>query len=98
MSLFAYVGDPTDAAGFRLAGGCCWTPRGNEAEAFHAALGSGADVVFIAAAVAECVPREELDVALAAGHPLVVLLPEPGLPACRLDPAERVRAQLGLDT
>ena len=98
MSLFAYVGEPTDAAGFRLAGGRCWTARGDEARAFHAALGSGADVVFITTAVAEAVARAELDAALAADRPLVVLLPEPGLPPCRLDPAERVRAQLGLDT
>jgi hypothetical protein len=53
--------------------------------------------VFITAEVAERVARDDLESALAAGHPLVVVLPEPGRPLCRLDPAERVRAQLGLD-
>jgi len=47
--------------------------------------------------LAERIARTELESALAAGRPLVVVLPEPGLPPYRLDPAERVRAQLGLD-
>jgi vacuolar-type H+-ATPase subunit F/Vma7 len=98
MTVFAYVGDAEDAAGFRLAGARCWTPRGDEADAFAAAMASGAEAVFVTATVAERVPRAALEAALVAGRPLVVLLPEPALPACRLDPAERVRAQLGLDT
>jgi hypothetical protein len=53
--------------------------------------------VFVTAAVAERLPRDALEAALAAGRPLVVLLPEPAQPPSRLDPAERVRAQLGLD-
>jgi vacuolar-type H+-ATPase subunit F/Vma7 len=97
MTAFAYVGAAEDAAGFRLAGMRCWTPRGDEADALRAALASNAEAVFITAQVAERVDRGELESALAAGRPLVVVLPEPGLPLCRLDPAERVRAQLGLD-
>jgi vacuolar-type H+-ATPase subunit F/Vma7 len=97
MTSFAYVGAAEDAAGFRLAGVRCWTPRGDEADALHAALASGVDAVFITAEVAERVARAELESALAAGHPLVVIVPDPGLPPSRLDPAERVRAQLGLD-
>jgi vacuolar-type H+-ATPase subunit F/Vma7 len=98
MNGFAYVGDEQDAAGFRLAGVLCWTPRGEASGDFRAALASGADAVFVAAAVAERLARGELDAALAGGRPLVVLLPQPGEPPSRLDPAERVRAQLGLDT
>jgi vacuolar-type H+-ATPase subunit F/Vma7 len=97
MTAFAYVGAAEDAAGFRLAGMRCWAPRGDEAEALRAALASGAEAVFITVEVAERVERDELESALAAGRPLVVVLPDPGRPPCRLDPAERVRAQLGLD-
>lgn len=98
MSAFAYVGGAEDAAGFRLAGLRCWTPLGDEPAVFAAALASGAEAVFITAAVAERLPRDALEAALAAGRPLVVLLPEPDQPPSRLEPAERVRAQLGLDT
>jgi vacuolar-type H+-ATPase subunit F/Vma7 len=97
MTAFAYVGAAEDAAGFRLAGARCWTPRLDETDALREALASGVEAVFITAEVAERVARAELEAALAAGRPLVVVLPEPGLPPCRLDPAERVRAQLGLD-
>jgi vacuolar-type H+-ATPase subunit F/Vma7 len=97
MSGFAYVGAAEDAAGFRLAGVRCWTPRGDEARALAAALASGADAVFVTVAVAERAPRTALDAALAAGRPLLVVLPEPGRARCPLEPAERVRAQLGLD-
>jgi len=97
MTAFAYVGAAEDAAGFRLAGMRCWTPQGDEADALRAALASGAEAVFITAEVAERIARGDLESALAAGRPLVVVLPEPGRPPGRLDPAERVRAQLGLD-
>lgn len=97
MSAFAYVGGAEDAAGFRLAGLRCWTPRGDEPAVFAAALASGAEAVFITAAVAERLPRDALEAALGAGRPLLLLLPEPGEPPSRLEPAERVRAQLGLD-
>lgn len=97
MSPFAYVGAPEDAAGFRLAGVRCWTPRGDAAPAFAAARASGVDAVFVSADVAEHLPRADIEAALAAGHPLVLVVPGPGGGASRLDPAERVRAQLGLD-
>lgn len=96
MVAFAYVGNAVDAAAYRLIGARCWAPAaGAETAALHSALES-AEAVFIAAAVAERLPRADLDVALASGHPLVVLVPEAGRP-CPLDPAERTRAQLGLE-
>jgi len=96
MVAFAYVGHAVDAAAYRLIGARCWAPpAGTESAALRSALKS-AEAVFIASAVAERLPRAELDAALACGHPLVVLVPEAGRP-CVLDPAERTRAQLGLD-
>ena len=96
MTAFAYVGNENDAAGFRLAGVRAWAPEpGSEAAAFRAAC-VGAEALFVAAEVAERLPRAELETALAGRQPLVVLISASAEP-CWLDPAERVRAPLGLD-
>jgi vacuolar-type H+-ATPase subunit F/Vma7 len=97
MTAFAYVGNAEDAAGFRLAGVRCWAPRDDARAALRAALASGVEVVFVTTDMAQTLPRAELDAALAAGHPLLVLVPEPDGEASPLDPAQRVRAQLGLE-
>jgi vacuolar-type H+-ATPase subunit F/Vma7 len=97
MLAFAYVGDSVQAAGFRLIGAKCWVPEpGSERAAFLAAR-KEAEAVFISPSIAERLPRTELDAALAAGRPLLLLVPTPGTDPSPLDPAERVRAQLGLD-
>ena len=96
MGAFAYVGNAVDAAGYRLAGVQSWAPdRGAELPAFRAARAS-AEAVFITFAVAEQLPRSELDAALAGDRPVIVLIPE-STGASPLEPAERVRAQLGLE-
>lgn len=93
---FAYVGDALDAAGMRLAGALVWSPTpGDEATAVREAR-AAADVVLLTAAVGERLPRDELEAALQAARPFTVLIPEAGRP-CAADPAERVRAQLGLE-
>ena len=92
----AYVGNAIDAAGFRLAGVRSWAPEaGAELAAFRAAR-ADSEAVFITVAIAERLPRSELDAALAAGRPVLALIPEPGKPS-PLDPAERARLQLGLE-
>jgi hypothetical protein len=97
MPAFAYVGPAVDAAGYRLIGAQCWTPEpGEEAASVQAALHS-AEAVFITGAVAEQLPRAELDAGLAAGRPLLVIIPVADAAPCALDPAERARAQLGLE-
>jgi vacuolar-type H+-ATPase subunit F/Vma7 len=92
----AYVGDAVTAAGFRLAGARVFSPApGAEAAALAQARGA-ADVVLLSAQVAEALPRGELEAAQAALQPLLAIVPKGGTisPA---DPAERVRAQLGLE-
>ncbi len=97
MSAFAYVGTAVDAAGFRLIGARCWAPEpGEETAAVRAAL-RVAEAVFITNQVAERLPRPELDADLAAGRPLLVIIPAADAAPCALDPAERARAQLGLE-
>jgi hypothetical protein len=97
MAAFAYVGSAIESAAFRLIGARCWSPSpGEESAAVRAAL-RAAESVFITGAVAQCLPRAELDVALAAGRPLLVIIPAADGEPCALDPAERARAQLGLE-
>jgi vacuolar-type H+-ATPase subunit F/Vma7 len=97
MSALAFIGDPLQCAGFRLAGFSTWSPApGSEAAALEAAR-AVAQAVFISAEIAARVPRGRLDAALAAGTPPLAILPgDDGLPSA-LDPGERVRAQLGLE-
>jgi vacuolar-type H+-ATPase subunit F/Vma7 len=94
----AYLGDLQDAAGWRLAGAYAVTPApGGEAPALTALLGT-ASVVLMSSAVARALPADVLEPALTALHPLVLVLPDDsgGLTA-EIDPAERVRRQLGLE-
>jgi len=93
---FAYIGNALDAAGFRLAGVRASAPEsGDVLAAFEAA--AGCQAVFITPAAAAQLPRPLLEAAMTAARPLVVLVPEDGAPS-PLDPAERVRAQLGLES
>ena len=95
-AVLAYVGDGVNAAGFRLAGARVFSPApGEEASALAQARGA-AQVVLLSGEVAAALPRGELDAALAALQPLLAIVPEGGgISPC--DPAERVRAQLGLE-
>lgn len=97
MKAIAYVGDPVTAAGFRLAGACVFSPApGGEKAALAQARGA-ARVVLLSAEVAEAIPRAELDAALAALRPLTAIVPASTGELSGADPAERVRAQLGLE-
>jgi vacuolar-type H+-ATPase subunit F/Vma7 len=91
----AFVGDALDAAGFRLAGVRTFAPRpGEERAAFAQALAAAA-AVFVTPAVAAKLEPAELERALAAGQPLVAIVPGEAPPP--YDPAERVRRQLGIE-
>ena len=92
----AYVGDAVDAAGFRLAGARVFTPAAGEEAAALAHARDIAQVVLLSRDVAAALPRGELEAALAALQPLAVIVPDGG-EISPLDPAERVRAQLGLE-
>ena len=92
----AYVGSAAEAAGFRLAGGRVFSPEAGEEAAALKQARSAAQVVLLSPEVAEALPRGDLDAALAALQPLVAIVPDGG-GVSPLDPAERVRAQLGLE-
>ena len=92
----AYVGDAVDAAGYRLAGARVFVPTAGQEAAAMAQARDIAQVVLISREVAAAMPRGELEAALAALQPLAAIVPEAG-ETSPLDPAERVRSQLGLE-
>lgn len=92
-----YVGDAMEAAGFALAGIAARTPApGAEAAAFAEAQ-AGAQVVLLGAAVAVRLPRKALEAALAAGVPLVMILPDDSADPRLPDPVASARRQLGME-
>ena len=92
----AYVGNAVDAAGYRLAGARVYAPAAGEEAAAMAQARDIAQVVLISREVAAAMPRGELEAALVALQPLAAIVPEGG-ETSPLDPAERVRSQLGLE-
>lgn len=96
-AVLAYVGDAVSAAGFRLAGASTFSPTAGEEAAALAQARQAADVLLLSDEVAAALPREELGALLTATAPLVAIVPRAGAAPSANDPAERVRAQLGLE-
>jgi hypothetical protein len=98
MNSLAYIGNALDAAGWRLAGAVTLTPApGCEVQALDEARRAAA-LVLVASEVARALPLPVLESALAALRPLVLVLPDDsGAHPLAVDPAERVRRQLGLE-
>jgi vacuolar-type H+-ATPase subunit F/Vma7 len=96
-SPIAFVGDAIMASGYRLAGVTVHVPPpGEEAAAFDRARGE-AKVVLVALDTALRIPLARLEAAIAAPAPLVLIVPEPDGRPSPVDPAARVRRQLGFE-
>jgi len=96
-AVIAYVGDVVSASGFRLAGARTFAPAPGEEAATLAQVRKAADVVLLSDEIAAALPREDLTALLTALQPMVAIVPHAGAPPSARDPAERVRAQLGLE-
>jgi len=96
-SPIAFVGDAVMASGYRLAGVAVHVPAaGEEVAAFERARRE-AKVVLVAMDTALKIPLRRLEQAIAAQSPLVLIVPDlEGRPS-PVDPAARVRRQLGLE-
>jgi len=94
----AYIGNELDAAGWRLAGALTFTPSpGAERQALEQARRAAA-LVLVSGPVARALPVAELEPALAALQPLLLVLPDhSAAEPLAVDPAERVRRLLGLE-
>jgi vacuolar-type H+-ATPase subunit F/Vma7 len=96
-SPIAFVGDAVTASGYRLAGVAVHVPApGEEAAALERACGE-ARVVLVALDTALNIPLAGLERAIAAQSPLVLIVPDPAGRRSPVDPAARVRRQLGLE-
>lgn len=93
----AFVGDAIMATGYRLAGVAVHVPpSGEEVAAFERAR-SEAKVVLVALDIALRIPLGRLEQAIAAPAPLVLIVPDLDGRGSPVDPAARVRRQLGLE-
>lgn len=93
-----FIGDEVSAAGYRLAGAVVRTPEPGEEAATLEAARSEAQLVLITAEYAERIARPQLNAALGAETPLVLVVagvrdrnPPP-------DPGARLRILLGLES
>ena len=92
-----FMGDSVSAAGFRLGGCEVVTPeKGEEEEAFRAARGR-ASLLLITAEMADRLPEELLEKALATVFPLVLTVPDARGRQTPPDLEKLARARLGLE-
>ncbi len=93
----AFVGDAVMASGYRLAGVSVHVPEaGEELAAFERARSESA-VVLVALDTALKLPLARLEQEVGALAPLVLIVPDPDGRGSPVDPAARVRRQLGLE-
>ena len=93
-----FIGDELTAAGFRLTGIETLTPSGEEVRDIFAAARRRAEVVVLTAEFADYVPAAELEEALRAEAPIVVVIPDILARASPPDLTQGLRATLGLET
>jgi vacuolar-type H+-ATPase subunit F/Vma7 len=96
MGLCAFIGDEVSAAGFRLAGVEVHVPAPEETAALFRRLIREAQLVLVTAGAVRMVPEEELQHALAADRPLVLVIPDVRGQIHPPDLGFRLRRQLGM--
>jgi len=97
MSAPVFIGDEVTAAGYRLAGARVVVPEpGHAADALAGALAS-AELVLLTAACAAGVPEGQLDRAMRAAAPPIIVVPDVAGLAEPPDLATEVDRALGID-
>jgi len=101
MSLLHYIGDEIAAAGWRLAGAAVHVPAAGDEAATLAAVRAAAQgcaaLVLISAATAARIDGAQLQAAVAAMAPALLVVPDTQGRVPLPDFAARLRKQLGLD-
>ena len=93
-----FVGDELNAAGYRLAGMDTRVPLpGKEADCFDKALHE-AHTVLVGYRCARAIPTATLEAALTLLSPLVIVVPDWDGTQLAIEPANKVRRILGLET
>jgi vacuolar-type H+-ATPase subunit F/Vma7 len=93
-----FIGDELTAAGFRLTGIETLTPAPEQMRETFAATRRRADPVILTAAFADLLPPEELEDALLAEAPIVVVVPDILARTSPPDLTRRLRATLGIES
>jgi vacuolar-type H+-ATPase subunit F/Vma7 len=96
MALCAFLGDEVSAAGFRLAGVEVHQPTAATAIDLFQRLRGEVELLLLTAEVADWLPEEGLRRALAAGRPLVLVIPDIRGRFQPPDISARLRRQLGM--
>lgn len=91
-----FIGDEVTAAGYRLAGARVLIAQdGAAGDAFAAAL-EAAELVLVTAACARTLPQDQLERALRAADPLILLVPDAAARVIPPDVAADVGRALGI--
>lgn len=96
MGLCAFIGDEVSAAGFRLAGVEVHVQSAEGAAPLFRRLVQEGQMVLITAEVARSLPEAELQRALAAERPLVLVIPDVRGRQQPMDIGSLLRRQLGM--
>jgi len=96
MALCAFLGDEVSAAGFRLAGLEVHQPTPATAPGLFQRLCGEVELLLLTAEVADWLPGEGLGRVLAAGRPLVLVIPDVRGRKEPPDISARLRRQLGM--
>ena len=96
MGLCAFIGDEVSAAGFRLAGVEVYAPAPEETALLLRHLIRESEMVLMTAEAAERVPADELQRALTAQRPLVLVIPDVRGRQQPADIGSLLRRQLGM--
>jgi vacuolar-type H+-ATPase subunit F/Vma7 len=96
MALCAFLGDEVSAAGFRLAGVEVHQPTAATAVGLFQRLRGEVELLLLTSEVADWLPEEGLRRALAAGRPLVLVIPDIRGRFQPPDISARLRRQLGM--
>ncbi len=99
MARVLYLGDEATAAGFRLAGADVGVPPPEEAaEMLRRAVDSDHELVLVSAGLLPSLPSDELEAAVIAGRPLIVVVPDAHGRHAAPDVARDVRYALGIES
>ena len=96
MTLCAFIGDEVSAAGFRLAGVEVHVSGAAEVSGLFQRLRTRTDLILMTAEAAQWLPAEILRGALAAGRPLVLVIPDVRGRSEPPDISATLRRQLGM--
>jgi vacuolar-type H+-ATPase subunit F/Vma7 len=96
MTLCAFIGDEVSAAGFRLAGVEVHVPAAGELPGLFARLRGRTDLILMTAEAAQGLSEDTLRGALAAGRPLVLVIPDVRGRMAPPDVSAALRRQLGM--